>query len=126
MQPEVTDYEMYVGTAAPYNFNGLVRHYFLRQAPHQADLHVNLLPKHERSAQSHDIAKRVRPGIQAIAALYGARVKVAEVPPGPPVLQALVAEVYGPDYERQVAVAEQIRDIFNRTAGIVDVDWYVE
>ena len=126
MQPEVTDYEMYVGTAAPYNFNGLVRHYFLRQAPHQADLQVNLLPKYERSAQSHDIAKRVRPGIQAIAALYGARVKVAEVPPGPPVLQTLVAEVYGPDYERQVALAREIKGLFARTPGVVDVDWYVE
>ena len=125
-QPEVTDYQMYVGTAAPYNFNGLVRHYFLRQAPHQADLQVNLLPKYERSAQSHDIAKRVRPGIQAIAALYGARVKVAEVPPGPPVLQTLVAEVYGPDYERQVALAREIRGLFARTPGVVDVDWYVE
>ena len=125
-QPEVTDYQMYVGTAAPYNFNGLVRHCFLRQAPHQADLQVNLLPKHERSAQSHDIAKRVRPGIQAIAALYGARVKVAEVPPGPPVLQTLVAEVYGPDYERQVALAREIRGLFARTPGVVDVDWYVE
>jgi multidrug efflux pump subunit AcrB len=93
--PEVTDYQMYVGSASPYNFNGLVRHYFLRQAPHQADLQVNLLPKDERRTQSHDIAKRVRPGIQAIAERYGARAKVAEVPPGPPVLQTLVAEVYG-------------------------------
>ncbi len=124
--PEVTDYQMYVGSAAPYNFNGLVRHYFLRQAPHQADLQVNLLPKHERSAQSHDIAKRVRPGIQAIAALYGARVKVAEVPPGPPVLQTLVAEVYGPDYERQVGLAQEIKRLFGQTPGVVDVDWYVE
>ncbi|MBI4571749.1 MAG: efflux RND transporter permease subunit [candidate division NC10 bacterium] len=124
--PEVTDYQMYVGTAAPYNFNGLVRHYFLRQAPHHADLQVNLLPKHERSAQSHDIAKRVRPGIQAVAALYGARVKVAEVPPGPPVLQTLVAEVYGPDYERQVALAREIKGLFARTPGVVDVDWYLE
>ncbi len=125
-QPEVTDYQMYVGTAAPYNFNGLVRHYFLRQASHQADLQVNLLSKSERSRQSHDIAKRVRPAIQAIAALYGARVKVAEVPPGPPVLQTLVAEVYGPDYERQIALARQIRDIFTKTPGVVDVDWYME
>jgi multidrug efflux pump subunit AcrB len=124
--PEVTDYQMYVGTAAPYNFNGLVRHYFLRQAPHQADLQVNLLSKDERSTQSHDIAKRVRPGIQAIAALYGARVKVAEVPPGPPVLQTLVAEVYGPDYDRQVALAKEIKGIFAKTAGVVDVDWYME
>ena len=125
-QPEVTDYQMYVGTAAPYNFNGLVRHYFLRQAPHQADLQVNLLSKDERSTQSHDIAKRVRPGIQAIAALYGARVKVAEVPPGPPVLQTLVAEVYGPDYERQVALARQIKEMLAKAPGVVDVDWYVE
>ena len=126
VQPEVTDYQMYVGTAAPYNFNGLVRHYFLRQAPHQADLQVNLLSKDARSTQSHEIAKRVRPGIQAIAALYGARVKVAEVPPGPPVLQTLVAEVYGPDYERQVALARQIKDMFAKTPGVVDVDWYLE
>jgi multidrug efflux pump subunit AcrB len=123
---EVTDYQMYVGTAAPYNFNGLVRHYFLRQGPHQADLQVNLLPKHDRSTQSHDIAKRARPGIQAIAALYGARVKVAEVPPGPPVLQTLVAEVYGPEYERQVALAREIKGLFARTPGVVDVDWYME
>jgi multidrug efflux pump subunit AcrB len=124
--PEVTDYQMYVGSASPYNFNGLVRHYFLRQAPHQADLQVNLLPKGERSAQSHDIAKRVRPGIQAIAKRYGARAKVAEVPPGPPVLQTLVAEVYGPDYDRQIAVARDIKAIFAQTPGVVDVDWYVE
>ena len=123
---EVTDYQIYVGSAAPYNFNGLVRHYFLRQAPHQADLQVNLLPKDERSAQSHDIAKRVRPRIQALAAPYGARVKVAEVPPGPPVLQTLVAEVYGPDYERQVALAKEIKTLFAKTPGVVDVDWYVE
>jgi multidrug efflux pump subunit AcrB len=124
--PEVMHYQMYVGSAAPYNFNGLVRHYFLRQAPHQADLQVNLLPKEERSAQSHDIAKRVRPGIQAIALPYGARAKVAEVPPGPPVLQTLVAEVYGPDYDRQIALAKEIKGIFTATPGVVDVDWYVE
>jgi multidrug efflux pump subunit AcrB len=126
MVPEVTDYQMYVGSASPYNFNGLVRHYFLRQAPHQADLQVNLLPKDERRAQSHDIAKRVRPGIQAIAERYGARAKVAEVPPGPPVLQTLVAEVYGPDYDRQIAMARDIKALFARTPGVVDVDWYVE
>jgi len=124
--PEVTDYQMYVGSASPYNFNGLVRHYFLRQAPHQADLQVNLLPKDERRAQSHDIAKRVRPGIQAIAGRYGARAKVAEVPPGPPVLQTLVAEVYGPDHDRQIAVARDIKALFAKTPGVVDVDWYVE
>jgi multidrug efflux pump subunit AcrB len=124
--PEVSNYQMYVGTAAPYNFNGLVRHYFLRRGPNVADVQVNLLPKGERSAQSHEIAKRVRPGIDAIARRYKARIKVAEVPPGPPVLQTLVAEVYGPDHDRQIAVARQIRDIFEKTDGVVDVDWYVE
>ena len=124
--PEVTDYQMYVGTASPYNFNGLVRHYFLRRGPNVADLQVNLVPKGERSAQSHDIAKRVRSRIDEIAARSGARVKVAEVPPGPPVLQTLVAEIYGPDYQRQIEVARQIRDIFDKTEGVVDVDSYVE
>lgn len=124
--PEVTDYEMYVGTASPYNFNGLVRHYFLRRGPNMADIQVNLVPKGERKTQSHDIAKRVRPRIQEIAAKYAARVKVAEVPPGPPVLQTLVAEVYGPDYSRQIEIARRIRDIFEKTDGVVDVDWYVE
>jgi multidrug efflux pump subunit AcrB len=124
--PEVTDYQLYVGTASPYNFNGLVRHYFLRQGPNVADIQVNLVPKGERSAQSHDIAKRVRPAIEQIAARYQANVKVAEVPPGPPVLQTLVAEVYGPNYERQIEIANQIRGVFKKTAGVVDVDWYVE
>ena len=124
--PEVTDYQMYVGTASPYNFNGLVRHYFLRRGPNVADIQVNLVPKGERNAQSHEIAKRVRPTIQQIAVKYGARVKVSEVPPGPPVLQTLVAEVYGPDYQRQIEVARQIRDVFDQTAGVVDVDSYIE
>jgi multidrug efflux pump subunit AcrB len=124
--PEVTDYEMYIGTAAPYNFNGLVRHYFFRRAPNKADIQVNLVPKDQRRAQSHEIAKRVRPLIDRIAVPYKARIKVAEVPPGPPVLQTLVAEVYGPDYEGQIQVARQIRDIFQKTEGVVDVDWSVE
>jgi multidrug efflux pump subunit AcrB len=124
--PEVTDYQMYVGAASPYNFNGLVRHYFLRRGPHVADLQVNLVPKGERKAQSHDIAKRVRPLIEPLAAKYKARIKVAEVPPGPPVLQTLVAEVYGPDYPRQIEVARLIRDLFRKTDGVVDVDWYME
>jgi multidrug efflux pump subunit AcrB len=124
--PEVINYQMYVGTASPYNFNGLVRHYFLRRGPHEADIQVNLLPKGERKAQSHEIAKRVRPKIDEIGAKYKARIKVAEVPPGPPVLQTLVAEVYGPDYDRQVEIAHQIRSIFDKTSGVVDVDWYVE
>ena len=124
--PEVIDYQMYVGAASPYNFNGLVRHYFMRRGPNVADIQVNLVPKGERSAQSHDIAKRVRPRIDEISARYGARIKVAEVPPGPPVLQTLVAEIYGPDYKRQIEVAAQIRDILDHTDGVVDVDSYVE
>jgi multidrug efflux pump subunit AcrB len=123
---EVTDYQLYVGTASPYNFNGLVRHYFLRRGPHVADVQVNLLPKSQRGAQSHEIAKKARPGIQAIAARFGARVKVAEVPPGPPVLQTLVAEIYGPDYDGQIRLAEKIRHLFEKTPGVVDTDWYVE
>ena len=124
--PEVTDYQMYIGTASPYNFNGLVRHYFLRRGPNVGDIQVNLVSKDERKSQSHDIAKRVRPMIQPIAAKYGARLKVAEVPPGPPVLQTLVAEVYGPDYRRQIEIARQIRETLSKTEGVVDVDWYVE
>jgi multidrug efflux pump subunit AcrB len=124
--PEVRDYQLYVGTASPYNFNGLVRHYFLRQGPNVADIQVNLANKSDRKAQSHDIARRVRPPIDKIAASYGARVKIAEVPPGPPVLQTLVAEIYGPDYDRQIEVARRVRDIFSSTSGVVDVDWYVE
>jgi multidrug efflux pump subunit AcrB len=124
--PEVTDYQMYVGTASPYNFNGLVRHYFMRRGANVADIQVNLVGKGERDAQSHDIAKRVRLPIQAIAKKYNARIKVAEVPPGPPVLQTLVAEIYGPDYTRQLQIAKQIQDIFDNTDGVVDVDSYVE
>jgi len=126
--PEVTDVQLYVGTAAPYNFNGLIRHYFppVRQGPNIADIQVNLRSKAERGAQSHDIAKRARPSLQAIAARAGARIKVAEVPPGPPVLQTLVAEVYGDDPARRIDVARRIRDIFDTTPGVVDVDWLVE
>src|SRR6266545_3899350 len=119
--PEVTDYQMYVGTASPYNFNGLVRHYFLRRGANVADIQVNLVQKGQRSAQSHDIAKRVRPAIQQIAAKYMARVKVSETPPGPPVLQTLVAEVYGPNYQRQIEVARQIEDIFDSTEGVFNL-----
>jgi multidrug efflux pump subunit AcrB len=125
-EPEVTDVQLYVGTAGPYNFNGLVRHYYLRRGANVADLQVNLLPKHDRKAQSHGIAKRVRPKIDEIAARYGAAVTIAEVPPGPPVLQTLVAEIYGPDYEKQRALGRKVRDLFRRTDGIVDVDWYTE
>jgi nucleotide-binding universal stress UspA family protein len=124
--PEVANYQMYVGTAAPYNFNGLVRHYFLRRGSNVADIQVNLTPKDERSAQSHDITKRVRPVLQQIARKYGANVKIAEVPPGPPVLQTIVAEVYGPRYDRQIEIARSIREILEQTEGVVDVDWFVE
>jgi multidrug efflux pump subunit AcrB len=123
---EVTDYQIYVGTAAPYSFNGLMRHYYLRQGASMAEVQVNLLPKHQRSEQSHAIALRLRPRVAAIAARYGARVAVAEVPPGPPVLQALVAEVYGPDTAARLRLAEKVRSIFASTPGVVDVDWYVE
>ncbi len=125
-QPEVANYQIYSGTSGPYNFNGLVRHYFLRSGANQADIQVNLLNQHERSRQSHDIAKRLRPGLVEIGDHYGARLKVAEVPPGPPVLETLVAEVYGPDYQQQVEVAKKIKDIFKTTPGVVDVDWYIE
>ena len=126
VEPEVLNYQVYSGTAAPYNFNGLVRHYFLRQAPNMADIQVNLVTKEERDLQSHDIAKRIRRMIAPIVKESGARVKVAEVPPGPPVLQTVVAEIYGPDYAEQVEIARRIRDLFEATPGVVDVDWYVE
>jgi multidrug efflux pump subunit AcrB len=124
--PEVANWQLYAGTASPYNFNGLVRHYFLRRGSNVADLQVNLLPKDERSAQSHDIAKRIRASIVPLAKQSGARVKIAEVPPGPPVLQTLVAEIYGPDYARQMAIAKDVQTIFDRTSGVVDTDTYVE
>ena len=120
--PEVTDYQIYAGTAAPVNFNGLVRHYFFRQQPHGADLQVNLVDKGERDQQSHDIARRLRPEIVAIAARHGARAKVIEIPPGPPVLSTMVAEVYGPDYERQMDLARRIEALFVAEPGVVDVD----
>jgi multidrug efflux pump subunit AcrB len=125
-EPEVRDYQIYAGTAAPFNFNGLVRHYFLRRGANVADLQVNLRPGAERSAQSHDIALRVRPRLTAIAARHGAALAVAEVPPGPPVLQTLVAEIYGPSEEARLALAGRVKRIFEGTAGVVDVDWYVE
>ena len=123
---EVTDYQIHVGTSGPFNFNGLVRHYYLRGMPFQADIQVNLVGKGERKQQSHAIAKRVRPPLEAIARRHGARIKVAEVPPGPPVLSTLVAEVYGPDYERQREVAAEIMRVFEETEGVVDVDWFME
>ena len=125
-QPEVINLQTYVGTAAPYNFNGLVRHYYLRRGANMADIQVNLLPKGDRKLQSHEIAKQVRHRLQPVADRFGARIKVAEVPPGPPVLETLVAEVYGPDAEGRLRLARQVRNLFKRTAGVVDVDWYVD
>jgi multidrug efflux pump subunit AcrB len=125
-QPEVINYQIYSGTSGPYNFNGLVRHYFLRRQPNQADIQVNLLSRHDRKAQSHEIARRFRPELVKLAQPFGARIKVAEVPPGPPVLETLVAEVYGPDYKGQIQLASQIKQTFQQTPGVVDVDWYVE
>ncbi|OPL16449.1 MAG: multidrug transporter AcrB [delta proteobacterium ML8_D] len=123
---EVTDYQIYVGTSGPFNFNGLVRHYYLRRGPCLADIQVNLVEKAHRKDQSHAIAKRVRPALKSIADRNSARVKVAEVPPGPPVLSTLVAEVYGPDYDRQREIASQVMKIFEETPGVVDMDWFME
>ncbi len=125
-QPEVINLQTYVGTAAPYNFNGLVRHYYLRRGPNMADIQVNLLPKGDRKLQSHEIAKQVRQRLQPVADGFGARIKVAEVPPGPPVLETLVAEVYGPNAEGRLRQARAVRDLLKRTDGVVDVDWYVD
>jgi multidrug efflux pump subunit AcrB len=123
--PEVEDVEVYAGTAAPFNFNGMIRHYYLRRGPNVADLQVNLAAKGDRSAQSHDIALRVRPIVERVVARSGtgARAKIVEVPPGPPVLSTLVAEIYGEDAVEQEAVARRVRETFEDTEGIVDVDW---
>ncbi len=125
-QPDVLNYQEYAGTSGPYNFNGLVRHYYMRRMPNQADIQVNLVPANKRHDQSHTIAKRVRPLLVAIGNQYGARIQVSEVPPGPPVIQTLVAEVYGPHLDGQTRVAQQIKSIFQHTPGVVDTDWYVE
>jgi multidrug efflux pump subunit AcrB len=124
--PEVTDVVIYAGTSAPFNFNGLVRHYFLRSGPTVADLQVDFLPKHHRDRKSHQLAAVVRERLAPLAAGTGASVKVTEVPPGPPVLSTLVAEVYGPSLDRRVEIAAEVREIFESTPGVVDVDWYVE
>ncbi len=124
--PEVADFQMYIGTSAPFNFNGLVRHYFLRKGPNLADIQVNLSHKADRTAQSHDVAKKIRPLLKNIADRHGARIKVAEIPPGPPVLSTLVAEIYGPSDAARAGIAEKVKGIFAATAGVVDVDWYRE
>jgi multidrug efflux pump subunit AcrB len=125
-QPLVENYQAYIGTSAPISFNGLVRHYDLRRGDNVADIQVNLVDKEHRSIQSHDIAKEMRAPIQAIAKKYNANVKIVEVPPGPPVLSTLVAEIYGPDYNEQIKIAGQVKDLFNKTTGVVDADWMVE
>jgi multidrug efflux pump subunit AcrB len=125
-QSLVENYQVYVGTSAPISFNGLVRHYDLRRGENVADIQVNLVDKGKRSLQSHAIAKQMRGPIQAIAEKYNANVKIVEVPPGPPVLSTLVAEIYGPDYQEQIRIAEQIKNLFKKTPDVVDVDWMVE
>jgi multidrug efflux pump subunit AcrB len=125
-QANVLNYQIYTGTSGPYNFNGLVRHYYMRHQPNEADVQVNLLPANKRSEQSHAIAKKLRPLLVAIGNAYGARIQVSEVPPGPPVVQTLVAEIYGPEMDGQIQVARQIKAIFQHTPGVVDTDWYVE
>lgn len=124
--PEVVDYQNYIGASSPITFNGLVRHYDLRGGSNMADIQVNLVHKEHRDLQSHDIAKIVRPNIQNIAKKYNANVKIVEVPPGPPVLSTLVAEIYGPNYEDQIKVAKQVKDILENTVDVVDADWMVE
>ena len=125
--PEVLDYQGYAGTAAPINFNGLVRQYFLRSGNNVGDLQVNLVDKHERKRKSHDIARAIRPALAAIGDAHGASVKVVEVPPGPPVLSPLVAEIYGPDYAGQRRIARALAsEQFAKTEGIVDIDTSVE
>jgi len=125
-QEKVVSYQNYVGTSAPITFNGLVRHYDLRAGSNVADIQVNLIEKDKRSDQSHDIAKELRPHIQKIGEKFGANVKIVEVPPGPPVISTIVAEIYGPDYNQQIEVAKQVKGILNNTDDVVDVDWMVE
>lgn len=120
--PEVTNYQAYAGVASPINFNGLVRQYYMRSASYQGDIQVNLVDRHLRSEQSHAIATRVRGPLQAIGEKFGANVKVVEVPPGPPVLSPIVAEIYGPDAEGRLQVAKEVRKVFETTPGVVDVD----
>ena len=125
-QPLVVNYQSYVGTSAPITFNGLVRHYDLRGGSNMADIQVNLIDKHNRKVQSHDIARALRPRIQEIGSKFGANVKIVEVPPGPPVFSTIVAEIYGPDYNTQIEVANAVQNILKNTPDVVDVDWMVE
>lgn len=125
-QKLVLNYQAYVGTSGPISFNGLVRHYDLRSGENVADIQVNLLDKKDRDLQSHTIAKQMRPAIHEIGKKYNANVKLVEIPPGPPVLSTLVAEIYGPDYDQQIEVARQVKNLMASTLDVVDVDWMVE
>ena len=116
----------YAGTSGPYNFNGLVRHYYMRRMPNQADIQVNLVPAKQRTIRAMPSPSGCARCLSPSAIQYGARIQVSEVPPGPPVIQTLVAEVYGPDLDGQTRVAQQIKSIFQHTPGVVDTDWYVE
>ena len=124
--PEVVDVQIYAGTAAPINFNGLVRQYYLREGSNLGDIQVNLTAAADRKRKSHDIALAARPEINAIADRHGARVKVVEVPPGPPVMSPIVAEIYGPDYAGQIEIAKKVREVFENTRYITDIDDSVE
>jgi len=124
--PEVTDYEAYVGTAAPINFNGLVRQYYLRKGSNVADIQVNLVDKHQRDRKSHEIATTAREPLQQIAKRWNGNVKIVEVPPGPPVQSPIVAEIYGLDSAKQLTMTKQIRNIFEQTKDVVDIDDSVE
>ncbi len=124
--PEVLDFQGYAGTSAPVNFNGLVRQYYLRSGANVGDLQVNLVDKHDRDRHSHEIAAALRPRLNAIGERLGASIKVVEVPPGPPVLSPLVAEIYGPDYAKSRLIASDLEMRLRKTPGIVDIDTTVE
>ncbi len=124
--PEIDNYQIYAGTSSPFNFNGLVRHYYLRKSPYQADIAVNLADKKLRTRKSHDIAKEIRKILFPVAKKLNARIKIAEIPPGPPVLSSIVAEVYGVNKTKRLEIARKIKRIFEETPGVVDIDWYVE
>jgi multidrug efflux pump subunit AcrB len=126
MQPMVKDYQVYAGTAAPASFNGLVRHYDVRSGNNVAEVQVNLTDKKDRSVQSHAIVSGMREAVQSIAERYHANAKLVEIPPGPPVLSTLVAEVYGPDYNEQMKIGQKMKQLFSATKDVVDIDWYTE
>ncbi len=120
--PELSSIQSYAGTAAPFNFNGLVRHYYLRKAPHMGDLQINLTAKHQRTRTSHQIALQARELLKDLPVPKGTSIKVVEVPPGPPVMATLLAEIYGPDAKTRRAVSRELRGIFDKIPFIVDTD----